>query len=72
MLNRQEDTVLVTKEACSYIRISRPTYQKYLITGKIRGTKVGKGWKVLKSELDRFITGDNGGDSSRNASERTC
>jgi hypothetical protein len=22
--------------------------------------KAGKGWKVLKSELDRFLTGENG------------
>ncbi len=55
-----ESTVLVTAEACDYLRISRPTYLKYLVTGKIRGIKIGKGWKVLKSELDRFLKGDNG------------
>ncbi len=59
MLNNEESTVLITKEACAYLRISRPTYQKYLVTGRIRGIKAGKGWKVLKSELDRFLQGDN-------------
>ncbi len=60
MLNRKEDTVLITQEACDYLRISRPTYAKYLHTGRIRATKAGKGWRVLKSELDRFLKGDNG------------
>jgi excisionase family DNA binding protein len=60
MLNEREDAVLTTREACSYLRISRPTYVKYLYTGRIKGTKAGKGWKVLKSELDQFLKGENG------------
>ena len=60
MLNKKEHTVLITKEACDYLRISRPTYLKYLVTGKIKGTKAGKGWRVLKTELIRFLKGDNG------------
>ena len=60
MLNERENAVLTTREACGYLRISRPTYVKFLVTGRIKGTKAGKGWKVLKSELDRFIKGDNG------------
>ena len=54
------DGVLTTKEACSYLRISRPTYLKYLYEGRIRGVKAGKGWRVLKSELDHFLKGENG------------
>ena len=60
MLNTGEDTVLITREACDYLRISKPTYVKYLLTGRIKGTKAGKGWRVLKSELERFLKGDNG------------
>ncbi len=52
--------VLTTQEACSYLRISRPTYLKYLYQGRIKGAKAGKGWKVLKSELNRFLKGENG------------
>jgi excisionase family DNA binding protein len=58
MIRDLEDTVMTTREACRYLRISRPTYLKHLYKGKIRGVKVGKGWKVLKSELDRFLKGD--------------
>ena len=60
MLNEREDAVLITQEACDYLRISRPTYVKCLYTGRIKGTKAGKGWKVLKSELDRFLKGESG------------
>jgi excisionase family DNA binding protein len=59
MLNEREGPVLTTREACDYLRISRPTYAKYLHTGRIKGTKAGKGWRVLKSELDRFLKGEN-------------
>jgi excisionase family DNA binding protein len=58
MLKEREDNVLTTQEACHYLRISRPTYLKYLYGGRIKGAKVGKGWKVLKSELDRFLRGE--------------
>ena len=68
MLNDKEDTVLTTREACNYLRISRPTYLKYIYLGRIKGAKAGKGWKVLKSELDRFLKGENGNGYSINGS----
>jgi excisionase family DNA binding protein len=67
MLKEGENVVLTTLEACHYLRISRPTYLKYLYGGKIRGAKVGKGWKVLKSELDRFLQGENANYSESSA-----
>ena len=60
MQNEREDAVLITQEACEYLRISRPTYLKCLYTGKIKGVRIGKGWRVLKSELDRFLQAENG------------
>ncbi len=60
MIIEKEDVVLTTQEACHYLRISRPTYLRYLYMGRIKGAKAGKGWKVLKSELDRFLRGENG------------
>jgi excisionase family DNA binding protein len=66
MQGDKDTTVMTTLEACDYLRISRPTYLKYLYTGRIRGAKVGKGWKVLRSELDRFLRGENGETSRDN------
>ena len=65
MLFDKESIVLTTEEACHYLRISRPTYLKYIYMGRIKGAKAGRGWKVLKSELDRFLKGE--GPQSLNA-----
>ena len=59
MINTDDRNVLTTQEACNYLRISRPTYLKYLYLGKIKGVKAGRGWKVLKSELDKFLKGES-------------
>ena len=53
-----EDQVLTTDESCFYLRITKPTFFKYVREGRIRAIKAGKGWKVLKSELERFLRGD--------------
>jgi excisionase family DNA binding protein len=50
--------IFSTPEACCYLRISRPTYLKYIKSGKIKAQRIGRGWRVVKSELDRFIRGD--------------
>jgi excisionase family DNA binding protein len=50
--------VYTTKEACAYLKISRPTYLKYIATGRIKAIKIGRGWRTLKSELDRFLRGE--------------
>jgi excisionase family DNA binding protein len=49
------DSLLNTQDACTYLQISRPTYLKYISEGRIKAQKVGRGWKVFKSELDRFL-----------------
>jgi excisionase family DNA binding protein len=67
MSNEKDSAVLITREACDYLRISRPTYLKYLHTGRIKGIRAGKGWRVLRSELARFLKGDNGDEAPKNA-----
>lgn len=51
------DKVLTTDEAIEYLKISRPTFLKYIRLGKISATKAGNGWRVLQSELYRFMKG---------------
>ncbi len=53
----EDDSVLTTDEAIKYLRISRPTFLKYIHGGKIKAIKAGKGWRVLQSELYRFLKG---------------
>lgn len=54
----ENDEVLTTDEAMAYLRISKPTFLKYVHLGKIRAVKAGKGWRVLESELTRFLRGE--------------
>lgn len=49
-----KDAVLNTQQVCNYLKISRPTYMKYIAKGQINAQKIGRGWKVYKTELERF------------------
>ncbi|MGZ3559804.1 MAG: helix-turn-helix domain-containing protein [Syntrophales bacterium] len=49
------DPPLTSDEAIEYLRISKPTFLKYIRRGRIRAVKAGKGWKILQSELNRFL-----------------
>jgi len=55
MLSMRSDTVLTSDEAIQYLRISKPTFLKYVRLGRIKAIKAGKGWRVLHSELYRFL-----------------
>ena len=54
----ERDVVLTTEEAIEYLKISKPTFLKYIRLGKIKAIKAGKGWRVLESELYRFLKGE--------------
>ena len=51
----EKDVVLTTEEATQYLKISRPTFLKYIRLGKIKAIKAGNGWRVHQSELHRFL-----------------
>ncbi len=55
MPSMEKDLVLTTKEAIEYLKISRPTFLKYIRLGRIRATRAGNGWRVHQSELYRFL-----------------
>ena len=50
-----QDDILTTKEACEYLKVSRPTYLKCIADGKIKAKKVGRGWRALRSELKKSL-----------------
>jgi len=58
MFLMEKDMVLTTNEAIEFLKISKPTFLKYIHLGRIRAIKAGKGWKVLHSELNRFLKGE--------------
>jgi excisionase family DNA binding protein len=54
----ERDSVLTTDEAIEYLKISKPTFLKYIRIGRLRAIKAGKGWRILQSELYRFLNGN--------------
>jgi excisionase family DNA binding protein len=54
-MKESRDQVLTTEEATQYLKISKPTYFKCIQVGKINAIKVGSGWRVLQSELNKFL-----------------
>jgi excisionase family DNA binding protein len=58
MFLTEKDFVLTTDEAIDYLKISKPTFLKYIRLGRIKAIKAGKGWRVLQSELNRFLRGE--------------
>lgn len=58
MSSEEKDRVFTTDEAIAYLRISKPTFLKYVRTGRIRAIKAGNGYRILQSELLRFLKGD--------------
>ncbi len=54
----EKETVLTTDEAIDYLKISKPTFLKYIRLGRIKAIKAGKGWRTLQSELNRFLKGE--------------
>jgi len=53
----QDDNVLTTPEAAQYLKISKATLLNHIHQKKIRAIKVGRSWRVLQSELYRFLKG---------------
>ena len=53
----EEDSVLTSDEAIQFLKISKRTFLKYVRVGRIRATKAGHGWRILQSELYRFVQG---------------
>ena len=54
----EKDLVLTTQQAIKYLKISKPTFLKYIHLGRIKAIKAGKGWRILESELYRFLKGE--------------
>jgi excisionase family DNA binding protein len=53
------EILLKAKEVRNYLGISQPTLLKYIKEKRINAIKVGRGWRILESEMIRFVGGEN-------------
>ena len=51
------DNVFTVKELSDYLKVSDKTVKTLLRTGKIKANKVGREWRVLQSEVDKYLRG---------------
>lgn len=50
--------VLTSKEAMEYLRITQTTLLKLVKEGRLKGNKVGRNYRFLKDDLNKFIRGE--------------
>lgn len=46
-------------EAITLLKTSRPTFYRWVRSGKLRGMKVGRQWRFRREDLDRFLEGES-------------
>lgn len=54
-----DDRILTVEQAAELLQINYETCRRYLNAGKIPGRKIGKQWRVVESDLKRFIAEGN-------------
>ena len=50
-----EDEVLTTEEVAQYLKMKEQTVRDLLRLRKLPGRKIGKSWRVLRSELEAWL-----------------
>ncbi|MEW6382121.1 MAG: helix-turn-helix domain-containing protein [bacterium] len=51
--------VLTTTEAMEYLRTTRVTILKMVHEGRLKANKVGREYRFLQEELDKYLRGEN-------------
>jgi excisionase family DNA binding protein len=55
--NRAQDQLLTPKEAAARLKISPLTLGDWLRSGKLKGVKVGRLWRIRESDIEVFLKG---------------
>ncbi len=54
-----QDKVLTTKEATKYLKTTKQTLLKMVHERRIKANRIGKGYRFLQEELDKYLRGEN-------------
>jgi len=52
------DEILTVREVAEYFKLSRTTIWRWCNEGKLQAFKVGRGWRIHRSEIEK-ITGQS-------------
>ena len=50
-----EPTLMTLTEVAKFLRVSRPTVYKLIDQGVIRGRKVGRQWRFVRTEIEGAV-----------------
>ena len=49
------DEILTVQEVADYLRVSRSTVWRWCKQGRVSAFKVGRGWRLRRSEMERLL-----------------
>ena len=56
--NGKPGRVIDMEEAIRMLKVSRPTFYRWLRSGKVKGMKVGRQWRFYREDIERFLKGE--------------
>ena len=48
------DEILTVREVAEYLKLSRTTIWRWCLEGKLKAFKVGRGWRIHRSEIEKI------------------
>jgi excisionase family DNA binding protein len=63
--------VFTAQEAADYLKVALKTVRELAAAGKLPGRKVGKEWRFLKENLEKWLYGDKPEDTQWHCDEST-
>jgi len=54
----RDEKLIGINEAVQLLGVSRPTFYRWLRSGKIKGMKVGRQWRFHRDDIERFLKGE--------------
>lgn len=53
------DEILTVREVAEYLKLSRTTIWRWCNNGKVDAFKVGRGWRIHRTEVEKIIGRDS-------------
>jgi excisionase family DNA binding protein len=50
--------VLTPEEAAAVLKLNLETVRRLLREGKLPGAKIGRSWRILRRDLERYLAGE--------------
>ena len=50
------DRILTLEQAAELLQVHYETVRRWMVKGEIPGRKIGRGWRIVESDLKRWIS----------------